>query len=63
MIYGRAVVGGYGKFMKLNQEFKQYFILQHVNAFVCGSQQAAKRIQKIGGGALYLYLQLKFSYI
>ena len=32
MIYGRAVVGGYGKFMKLNLRFKQHLYC-NVNAF------------------------------
>lgn len=52
MIYGRAVVGGYGKFMKLKPRGLNNIYTATVNAFVCGSQQAAKRIQKTGGGAI-----------
>ncbi|RXJ87361.1 enoyl-ACP reductase [Arcobacter sp. CECT 8985] len=52
MIYGRAVVGGYGKFMKLKPRGLNNIYTATVNAFVCGSQQAAKRMQKNGGGAI-----------
>ncbi|CAI8230022.1 MAG: enoyl-ACP reductase [Sulfurovum sp.] len=52
MIYGRAVVGGYGKFMKLKPRGLNNIYTATVNAFVCGSQQAAKRMQKTGGGAI-----------
>lgn len=52
MIYGRAVVGGYGKFMKLKPRGLNNIYTATVNAFVCGSQQAAKRMQKVGGGAI-----------
>lgn len=52
MIYGRAVVGGYGKFMKLKPRGLNNIYTATVNAFVCGSQQAAKRMEKVGGGAI-----------
>lgn len=52
MIYGRAVVGGYGKFMKLRPRGLNNIYTATVNAFVCGAQQAAKRMQKIGGGSI-----------
>jgi 7-alpha-hydroxysteroid dehydrogenase len=53
MIYGRAVVGGYGKFMKLKPRGLNNIYTATVNAFVCGAQQAAKRMQKQGtGGAI-----------
>lgn len=52
MIYGRAVVGGYGKFMKLKPRGLNNIYTATVNAFVCGAQQAAKRMQKVGGGAI-----------
>ncbi len=52
MIYGRAVVGGYGKFMKLKPKGLNNIYTATVNAFVCGAQQAAKRMQKVGGGAI-----------
>jgi 7-alpha-hydroxysteroid dehydrogenase len=52
MIYGRAVVGGYGKFMKLRPRGLNNIYNATVNAFVVGSQEAAKRMQKVGGGAI-----------
>ncbi len=52
MIYGRAVVGGYGKFMKLKPRGLNNIYTATVNAFVCGAQQAAKRMQKVGGGSI-----------
>lgn len=53
MIYGRAVVGGYGKFMKLKPRGLNNIYTATVNAFVCGAQQAAKRMKKQGdGGAI-----------
>ena len=53
MIYGRSVVGGYGKFMKLRPKRGLTNIYTAtVGAFVAGSQEAAKRMQKIGGGSI-----------
>jgi len=52
MIYGRAVVGGYGKFMKLRPRGLNNIYNATVNAFVVGSQEAAKRMQKVGGGSI-----------
>jgi len=53
MIYGRSVVGGYGKFMKLRPKKGLTNIwTATVGAFVAGAQEAAKRIQKVGGGAI-----------
>ena len=53
MIYGRAVVGGYGKFMRLKPRGLNNIYTATINAFVCGAQQAAKRMQKQGtGGAI-----------
>jgi len=52
MIYGRAVVGGYGRFMKLKPKGLNNIYTATVNAFVCGAQQAAKRMEKQGGGAI-----------
>jgi 7-alpha-hydroxysteroid dehydrogenase len=53
MIYGRPVVGGYGKFMKLRPaKGLQNIYTATVGAFVRGSQEAAARMQKIGGGAI-----------
>jgi len=53
MIYGRPVVGGYGKFMKLRPaKGLQNIYTATVGAFVRGSQEAALRMQKVGGGAI-----------
>ncbi|HIO90880.1 MAG TPA: enoyl-ACP reductase [Campylobacterales bacterium] len=52
MIYGRAVIGGYGKFMKLRPRGLNNIYTATVNAFVVGAQQAAKRMEKIGGGSI-----------
>jgi 7-alpha-hydroxysteroid dehydrogenase len=52
MIYGRPVVGGYGKYMKLKPRGLNNIYTATVNAFVCCSQQAAKRMEKNGGGAM-----------
>ncbi len=52
MIYGRAVVGGYGKFMRLKPRGLNNIYTATVNAFVMGSQEAAKRMQKVGGGSI-----------
>ncbi|OUR73580.1 7-alpha-hydroxysteroid dehydrogenase [Arcobacter sp. 31_11_sub10_T18] len=56
MIYGRAVVGGYGKFMRLKPRGLNNIYTATVNAFVCGSQQAAKRMQKQGNGGAIVSL-------
>ncbi|RLA77142.1 MAG: enoyl-ACP reductase [Epsilonproteobacteria bacterium] len=52
MIYGRPVVGGYGKFMRLKPRGLNNIYMATVNAFVLGSQEAAKRMEKVGGGAI-----------
>ncbi len=53
MIYGRPVVGGYGKFMKLRpKKGLSNIYMATVGAFVAGSQEAAKRMEKIGGGSI-----------
>jgi 7-alpha-hydroxysteroid dehydrogenase len=53
MIYGRPVVGGYGKFMKLRpKKGLQNIYTATVGAFVRGSQEAAVRMEKVGGGAI-----------
>ena len=53
MIYGRSVVGGYGKFMKLRpKKGLTNIYTATVGAFVAGSQEAAKRMEKVGGGAI-----------
>ena len=50
MIYGRAVVGGYNKFMKLKPRGLDNIYTATVDAFVTCSQQAAKRMSN--GGAI-----------
>lgn len=52
IISGRAVVGGYTKFMKLKPKGINNIFTATVNAFVVGAQEAAKRMQKIGGGSI-----------
>jgi 7-alpha-hydroxysteroid dehydrogenase len=52
MIYGRPVVGGYGKFMRLKPRGLNNIYTATVNAFVMGTQEAAKRMEKVGGGSV-----------
>lgn len=52
IISGRSVVGGYTKFMKLRPRGINNIFTATVNAFVVGAQEAAKRMQKIGGGSI-----------
>ena len=53
MIYGRPVVGGYGRFMKLRpKRGLQNIYTATVGAFVRGSQEAAVRMEKVGGGVI-----------
>ncbi len=53
MIYGRPIVGGYGKFMKLRPAKGMTNIwTATVGAFVRGSQEAAIRMEKVGGGSI-----------
>ncbi len=52
IISGRAVVGGYGKFMRLKPRGLNNIYTATVIAFVIGAQEAAKRMQKIGKGSI-----------
>ena len=52
IISGRAVVGGYGKFMKLRPKGLCNIYTATVTAFVIGAQEAAKRMEKNGGGVI-----------
>ena len=52
IISGRAVVGGYTKFMKLKQKGLNNIWTATVTAFVYGAQEAAKRMEKVGGGSI-----------
>lgn len=52
IISGRAVVGGYTKFMKLKPRGLNNIFTATVNAFVIGAQEAAKRMKEVGGGSI-----------
>ena len=52
IISGRAVVGGFGPFMRLRPKGICNIFTATVNAFVVGAQEAAKRMQKVGGGSI-----------
>ncbi len=52
IISGRAVVGGYTKFMRLKPKGINNIFTATVNAFVVGAQEAAKRMEKVGGGSI-----------
>ena len=51
IISGRPVAGGYTKFMKLRPRGINNIFTATVNAFVVGAQEAAKRMEKTGGGS------------
>lgn len=52
IISGRSVVGGFAPFMRLKTKGLNNIYTATVLAFVVGAQEAAKRMQKIGGGAI-----------
>jgi len=52
IISGRAVVGGFGPFMRLKPRGLNNIYSATVNAFVVGAQEAAKRMEKTGGGSI-----------
>ena len=52
IISGRAVVGGFGPFMRLKPKGLNNIYTATVLAFVVGAQEAAKRMEKIGGGSI-----------
>ena len=52
IISGRAVVGGFGPFMRLKPKGICNIFTATVSAFVVGAQEAAKRMQKVGGGSI-----------
>lgn len=52
IISGRAVVGGYTKFMKLKPRGINNIFTATVNAFVVGAQESARRMEKVGGGSI-----------
>lgn len=52
IISGRSVVGGFAPFMRLKQKGLNNIYTATVLAFVVGAQEAAKRMEKVGGGAI-----------
>ena len=52
IISGRAVVGGFAPFMRLKPKGLDNIYTATVLAFVVGAQEAAKRMQKVGGGSI-----------
>lgn len=52
IISGRPVVGGFAPFMRLKPKGLNNIYTATVLAFVVGAQEAAKRMEKIGGGAI-----------
>jgi len=52
IISGRAVVGGFGPFMRLKPRGLNNIWTATVDAFVVGAQEATKRIEKVGGGSI-----------
>jgi len=52
IISGRAVVGGFGPFMRLKPRGLDNIYKATVDAFVVGAQEAAKRMEKVGGGSI-----------
>ena len=52
IISGRSVVGGFAPFMRLKPKGLTNIYTATVLAFVVGAQEAAKRMQKIGGGVI-----------
>lgn len=52
IIYGKSVVGGFAPFMRLKPKGLNNIYIATVLAFVVGAQEAAKRMQKVGGGSI-----------
>ncbi|MDR2906185.1 MAG: enoyl-ACP reductase [Helicobacteraceae bacterium] len=52
IISGRSVVGGFAPFMRLKAKGLNNIYTATVLAFVIGAQEAAKRMEKSGGGAI-----------
>lgn len=52
IISGRSVVGGFGPYMRLKPKGLCNIFTATVTAFVIGSQEAAKRMEKVGGGVI-----------
>lgn len=52
IISGRAVVGGFGPFMRLKPRGLNNIWIATVDAFVVGAQESARRMEKTGGGSI-----------
>jgi len=52
IISGRSVVGGFAPFMRLKPKGLTNIYTATVLAFVVGAQEAAKRMEKVGGGSI-----------
>jgi 7-alpha-hydroxysteroid dehydrogenase len=52
IISGRPVVGGFSPFMRLKPKGMTNVYTATVLAFIVGAQEAAKRMEKVGGGAI-----------
>ena len=52
IIYGKSVVGGFAPFMRLKPKGLNNIYTATVLAFVIGAQEAAKRMQAVGGGSI-----------
>ncbi|EDZ61330.1 7-alpha-hydroxysteroid dehydrogenase [Sulfurimonas gotlandica GD1] len=52
IISGRAVVGGFAPFMRLKPKGLSNIWTATVEAFVVGAQEAAKRMEMVGGGSI-----------
>jgi 7-alpha-hydroxysteroid dehydrogenase len=52
IITGRPVVGGFGPFMRLRPKGLCNIFTATVTAFIVGAQEAAKRMEKVGGGVI-----------
>ena len=52
IISGRSVVGGFAPFMRLKPKGLTNIWTATVTAFVIGAQEAAKRMEKVGGGSI-----------
>ncbi len=52
IISGRSVVGGFAPFMRLKPKGLSNIYTATVLAFIVGSQEAVKRMQKVGGGSI-----------
>lgn len=52
IISGRSVVGGFAPFMRLKPKGLTNIWTATVSAFVVGAQEAARRMEKVGGGSI-----------